>query len=39
MHYKTENHFSNFLYICPLESPGKITDKYMENLKKASGEI
>ena len=29
----------NLLYICLYESPGKITDKYMENLKQASGEI
>ena len=31
--------FLNFLYICLLESPMKITEKYMENLKQASGEI
>ena len=31
--------FLNFLYICLQESPGKITDKYMENVKQASGEI
>ena len=31
--------FLNFLYICLQESSGKITDKYMENLKQASGEI
>ena len=32
MHQKTQNHFLNFLYICLQESPGKITDKHMENL-------
>ena len=33
MHQKTQNHFLNFLYICLLESPGKITHKHMENPK------
>ena len=31
--------FLNFLYICLYESAGKITDKYMENLNQASGQI
>ena len=34
--------FLNFLFICLKECkkvPEKITDKYMENLKQASGEI
>ena len=39
MHQTTQNHFLNFLYICLQESPGKITDKHMGNLKQASGEI
>ena len=39
MRQKTQNHFLNFLYICLQESPGKITDKHMENLTQASGEL
>ena len=35
MRQKTYNHFCKF----SLQVLGKITDKYMENLKQASGEI